>query len=168
MKTAIILGSSRSDGNTRKMVQYIQDHSNVQLFDLNDYTIGHFDYDNKNKADDFIPLCKEIIENHDLLLFATPEYWYSMSAQLKTFFDRLSDLLKWEKPLGRQLRGKKLGLLCCSSGPEKTKGFSMPFIESAVYLGMDYFGEWHTWVDEEENLPKEVKEVLNDLIQKLK
>ena len=52
---------------------------------------------------------------YEQIIFATPIYWYAMSAQLKTFFDRMTDLLTIHKPLGRQLRkGKKMFLIACS------------------------------------------------------
>jgi len=39
-------------------------------------------------------------------ILATPLYWYSVSAQAKTFLDRLSDLLVFRKDLGQALRGR--------------------------------------------------------------
>ena len=52
-----------------------------------------------------------IIQKYDTIIFATPVYWYSMSGTLKTFFDRLSDLLHYKKELGRQMRGKKMAMI---------------------------------------------------------
>ena len=59
--TVIILGSARSDGNTRAVVDFILKNTGFDLIDLNDFEIGYFDYDNKNKGDDFLPLMRKIL-----------------------------------------------------------------------------------------------------------
>lgn len=147
-KTVIIQGSSRSIGNTSKIINYIAQKKNYDIINLFDKNIGHFDYDFKNKNDDFLPMMKEVIETYDTIIFATPVYWYSMSGILKVFFDRISDLLHFKKDLGRKLRGKNMALISCGSGPELREEFKMPFIESANYLGMHYLGDVHTWIND--------------------
>ena len=115
-KKVIILGSSRSKGNTANSIAAISEKHNIDVIDLNNYTISYYDYESKNLNDDFLPLIKSIIENYDTLIFATPVYWYNMSGIMKVFFDRLTDLLEIEKPLGRKLRGMKMGAISCSNG----------------------------------------------------
>ena len=149
-ETVIILGSSRSDGNTRTVVEFLAKEGQIDVIDLNDYKIGYFDYDNRNKDDDFLPLMRKITAQYRSIIFATPVYWYSMSAIMKTFFDRISDLLTWEKDLGRTLRGKAMGVVSCSGHDDLTVGFDMPFKESADYLGMTYLGHVHAWAKNEE------------------
>lgn len=156
---ALIMGSSRSSGNTRVIVDFfLSIYDNATLFDLNDYQIGYYDYGFKNSEDDFIKLYKDLL-TYDTLVFATPIYWYTMSAQMKTFFDRISDMLHGEnKPLGRQLRGKSMAIISCGSDSEVFDGFDMPFRESANYLGMDYKGHLHTWLNELNQIPQDVSE----------
>lgn len=157
-KTVIVLGSSRSFGNTRNIIDYLVSiKDNIDIIDLNNYDVGYFDYEFRNKDDDFFSLMQKIVQ-YDTLVFATPIYWYTMSAQLKTFFDRISDLLKGDnKPIGRQLRGKNMAVISCSSGSEVFDGFAMPFEKSAEYLGMHYKGHEHTWLSEHSEIPQEVK-----------
>lgn len=131
----------------------------IDIIDLKQKTIGHFDYDFKNQEDDFIELIKNVIQTYDRIIFATPVYWYTMSARMKVFFDRLSDLLTIEKELGRQLRGKEMGVMSCGSDAEIKDGFYMPFVESAAYIGMVYIGEVHGWIDDN-GICEEVKERL--------
>lgn len=101
---------------------------------------------------------------YEQIIFATPVYWYAMSAQLKTFFDRLSDLLKIRKPLGRQLRGgKKMFSITCSSDSEEHEGFTMAFKKTAAYLGMEYGGHLHSWIDAEADKIPEVVSTKIDL-----
>lgn len=146
-KGVIIQGSSQSHGNTNKIVSFIAEKSGYDVIDLNSYKIGPFDYEFKNQGDDFMPLMKRIVDTYDTILFATPVYWYSMSGTMKIFFDRISDCLKIEKEVGRKLRGKFMGMISCGSSSEPVKGFNMPFVESANYLGMQYLGDIHTWIE---------------------
>ncbi|UCE93661.1 MAG: NAD(P)H-dependent oxidoreductase [Flavobacteriaceae bacterium] len=164
VKGVIIQGSSRSNGNTGKIVNFIKEKTGFAIIDLRSKNIGAFDYNFENKNDDFLPLMQEIVQNYDTIIFATPVYWYSMSGIMKIFFDRISDCLKSEKELGRKLRGKSMGMVSCGSGVELKKGFEMPFVESANYLGMNYLGGIHTWM-ENESIPNALKKGLNTFIE---
>jgi len=157
-KTVVIFGSSRSNGNTRKILdELLSIKKDIDIIDLNDYRVGYFDYNFKNKDDDFIAIMKRVVE-YKTIVFASPIYWYSMSAQLKTFFDRISDLLfEGKKDLGRKLRGMNMAVISCSSDEKIIEGFEMPFKESAGYLGMHYKGHLHTWVDEDSKVSKKAQ-----------
>ena len=157
-KPVIIFGSSRNDGNTRKMANAVREALDIPLVDLAEKDIAPYDYEYNNKDDDFLPTIEEVIENFDTIIFATPVYWYSMSAQLKTFIDRFSDLVRIHKDTGRKLRGKNMALISCASDEELYPEFPMPFIRSANYLGMNYLGNVHGYVNPEGELPKGVKE----------
>ncbi|EOX3336703.1 FMN reductase, partial [Vibrio cholerae] len=54
MKIAVVLGTSKSDGNTRKLVEVFQASTDTTLFDLSDYAISFYDYEHMNRNDDFI------------------------------------------------------------------------------------------------------------------
>ncbi len=159
-KGIIILGSSRSNGDTFTAVSYLKDITGFEIVDLNQKDIGHYDYDFKNKGDDFNFLFKGIVQNYETLIFATPVYWYTMSGIMKTFLDRISDFLHDEKDFGRMLRGKNMGLVSCSNDDDRPTEFNLPFSRSADYLGMNYLGDIHSWV-KEGVLPKEVKEKID-------
>jgi multimeric flavodoxin WrbA len=164
-KIALLIGSSRSSGNTRIIVdQYLKLDSKAQVFDLNDYQIGYYDYNFKNADDDFLKLFQDLLE-FDVIIFATPIYWYTMSAQMKTFFDRISDMLHGEnKKLGRLLRGKSMAVISCGSDAEIFEGFEMPFRESANYLGMNYKGHAHTWLNDNSEISDEVLNRLKKIV----
>jgi len=159
-KTVILQASSRSKGDTHLIINHLNINNQFDIIDLKTKTIGHFDYNFKNENDDFIDIMRYIIKNYNTIIFATPVYWYNMSGLLKVFFDRLSDLLKTHKELGRKLRGKNMAMLSCSNSNDLKVGFTMPFIESANYLGMQYLGDIHTWV-ENNKIPNEVKKNIN-------
>jgi multimeric flavodoxin WrbA len=138
MTQVIIFGSSRSFGNTRKVIEDILCCSGINLFDLNNFDISPFDYEHRNQKDSFIPLIEKLID-YDTWIIATPVYWYNMSTQHKIFFDRFSDLLKIRKDLGHKLRGKKLFVIA-SFGDSYPKGFEDTFEQICEYLGMEYLG----------------------------
>jgi len=165
--TVIIQGSSRSKGDTNKIVNYIAKKNNFDVIDLYTKNIGHYDYEYKNSSDDFIGLMTEIIEKYNTIVFATPVYWYSMSGILKVFFDRISDLLRIHKDLGRQLRGKNMIMISSNNSDNRIGGFSMPFRESAKYLGMNYLGDIHTWIENDE-INQETKNIIDNFFEKIK
>jgi multimeric flavodoxin WrbA len=167
IKGVILLGSSNSFGETRKIVDYVREISTFPIIDLKTKNIGEFDYEFNNSDDDFHPLMRELVDNYDLIIFATPVYWYSMSGIMKTFFDRISDCLKTEKETGRKLRGKQMAVISSASDRELKNGFHMPFIESANYLGMTYSGGVHGWIENGE-IPLAVKSKLDAFVEQLK
>ncbi len=145
MRSVIILGSSRPQGNTHNMVKRLQTITGYSVINLSDYQIGYYDYEYLNQEDDYLSLINELIHNYDRFIIATPVYWYTMSAIMKTFFDRFSDLLRVHKDLGRKLRGKSMAVLSCGHSNDLVDGFDMPFMNSANYLGMNYEGNCYTW-----------------------
>jgi multimeric flavodoxin WrbA len=166
-KGVIIQGSSRAKGNTRRLVDFVNSELGFEVIDLAELNIGHFDYDFENRDDDYLPTMRTIIEKHNTIVFATPVYWYAMSGLMKDFFDRITDLLRTEKELGRRLRGMNMALISCSSDSVCPALFEMPFVESANYLGMNYLGDVHGWIEEEkipESLQNELKAFAGKLI----
>jgi len=141
--SVIIIGSSRKTGNTTRIVDEIIKQFNIDVINLSDYDFTYYDYESKNRNDDFFQLIKGIIEKYDTLIFATPVYWYSMSGIMKVFFDRFSDLIRIEKETGRKLRGKNMAVISNSHDSEIDTNFYSPFKKSAEYLGMNYLGDKH-------------------------
>ncbi|WP_034045692.1 flavodoxin family protein [Wocania ichthyoenteri] len=163
-KSVIIQGSARPKGDTNTIVNYMALKGGFDVIDLYSKNIGHYDYEYKNTNDDFIEIMTSIIKNYDTIIFATPVYWYTMSGHIKVFFDRISDLIRIHKALGRKLRGKNIAMISTSNSNDLVRGFNMPFVESANYLGMNYLGDIHTWV-ENNYIPNEVKNIINDFIE---
>jgi multimeric flavodoxin WrbA len=138
MSQIIIFGSSRSFGNTRTAVTDIIGSSNIPIVDLKSLNIAPYDYEYRNRSDDFIPLI-ERVRHFETIILATQVYWYTMSSIMKVFVDRISDLLDIRKDLGRKLRDKKLFIIA-SFGTSYPKGFEDAFEQTSEYLGMKYLG----------------------------
>jgi len=139
MNVCIILASSRRGGNTEQLVTSFIHSYPAKVFNLSDLDISPFDYQHNNRDDDFLPLIEKIL-CYDLIIFATPVYWYAMSAQLKVFFDRLTDLLTLDKPSGRNLKAKSCAVIATGTDKSAPSCFEQPFSLTASYLGMNYQG----------------------------
>ena len=136
---AVLLGSSRGDGNTRMAVDLALGGTAVEVIDLGQLDIGMYDYDHANASDDFLPLI-ERLASKSLWILATPVYWYAMSGRMKVFFDRLSDLVTIRKARGRSLKGTTVAVLASGTDTALPEGFEAPFRQTCDYLGMRYAG----------------------------
>ena len=134
-----LLSSAPGGKNTLSFLK--ESFENCQVLNLNEIAINPYRYDGNYSASDRFPeLVNRMIEA-DLVIFATPVYWYAMSGALKNFLDRFSNLLRGEhKMLGEALYGKKVCLLSTGSDDRLPLGFEVPFASTAIYLGMDYLG----------------------------
>lgn len=148
-KTIALIGSSRRKGNTGQLVDYIADELGIEVIDIASLNISTYDYEHKNLDDDFLPTIKYIL-SHDNIIFASPVYWYAMSAEMKTFFDRISDLLAIAelKDLGRKFREKTSFLVATSIHKELDNTFIEGFTKTFGYLGMNYGGYIHAYCEQ--------------------
>ena len=133
-----IFASSRSDGNTRKVLETAQGNRHFDFVDLSELNIAYYDYEHRNADDDFIPLAEKMQEYQTLIL-VSPVYWNTMSALMKTFIDRFSDLLTIRKDLGRGLKGKRVYVVC-SYETSFPAGFEEAFRSTCDYMEMRYGG----------------------------
>ena len=145
---AFLIGTSRNDGNTWKLLNQINAQFQAPIVDLGALNISFFDYQSRNLNDDFIPTI-ESLTSYSTIGFVSPMYWYSVSAQMKVFIDRLSDLLGPRKDLGRMLRDKRTFLLANgSSEPQITAGMEEVIGRTSEYLGMRYQGSFYARLEE--------------------
>jgi len=139
----IICGSARGDGDTADAVEKLS--AAIELptrsVDLCDHVVAPFDYHRPAQLDHFDMVIAALLA-HRSVVFATPVYWYAMSAQLKALFDRFSDLLSDRDPAcrGRALAGRHVWLLAIGTDPEMPPGLETPFERTADYLGMRWKG----------------------------
>jgi len=112
----LLQASARPKGDTFQVAEKLATKLKANHLDLLDYKVYPFNYEQVYpEDDDFLRLVKEEILPREQIIFASPVYWYSMSGPMKIFFDRISDLLKSQKDLGRQLRGKRMSVLSVSN-----------------------------------------------------
>jgi len=148
----VLLGSSRSQGNTRMLVDAAFPEACRTLVDLRIRSFSDYDYAHANRDDDFAELADALV-THNCIVLATPVHWYSMSATMKRFVDRLSDLVTIRKPLGRALAGRHLFVATTSTDPELPAGFEQTFRSTAEYLDMTWGGCLHICFEQDLKLP---------------
>ena len=148
MNTVIIVGSSATYGNTEQLALAVASKTSATVINLSLYEIEQFDYKFNNRHDDFLNLIKKIL-SFDNIIFASPMYWYAASGIMKAFIDRLSDLKKVEKDLGRQLRGKSAALVATGCDAIPANCFEEAFKLTYQHLGMNYTGMLYCSCEEE-------------------
>jgi multimeric flavodoxin WrbA len=137
--TVALFASSRRHGNTGRLMDRVAEDLQIQVIDLATRELSPFDYEHKNRGDDFEPLMEQVLQ-FEQIIFASPVYWYAVSPPMKVFIDRISDLLDLPDLLatGRRLRGKDAHVLCTSIEDQPTPSFVSAFRETFDYLGMRY------------------------------
>ena len=138
-KPLVILGSARSDGETKRAIDLVFAPEAIELIVLPDFTIGGYDYKHFHARDMFGDIARRMVET-DRIVFATPVYWYAMSAPLKIFFDRLTDMTENLKGLGKALAGRQVWMIATGTDPALPEGFEVPFARTSDYFAMRYRG----------------------------
>ena len=146
--TVAVFSSSRSNGNTGKLLASVASNISIDTIDLSEHTFSDYDYEYENQGDDFLSLIDKVL-GYENIIFASPVYWYSVTPAMKKFLDRISDLLELPHLLdtGRRLRGKTAFVLCSSASKEASNSFISAFEETFRYLGMSYGGFIHANCD---------------------
>lgn len=144
LSTLALIASSRADGNTGKIVARIAEALQIEVVDLAAIRMSAYDYEHKNRADEFEPLMKKVLR-HQQIIFASPVYWYAVTPPMKIFFDRLTDFLELAdlRPQGRRFRGLRAYVVATSGNAEISPAFLSMLTESFAYLGMAYGGLLH-------------------------
>ena len=144
LSTIALFSSSRRHGNTGRLMDRVAAELDIEVVDLASLRLSAFDYDHRNREDDFEPLMQRVLA-HQQIIFASPIYWYAVSPAMKTFLDRISDFLDLPDllPEGRRLRGKTGFVVCTSICEEPATAFMSAFVETFRYLGMHFGGAVH-------------------------
>ncbi len=59
--TVAVFSSSRSNGNTEKLLTSIAGKINIDIIDLSEYAFSEYDYDHKNQGDEFLSLINRVV-----------------------------------------------------------------------------------------------------------
>ncbi|MBP8626929.1 MAG: flavodoxin family protein [Syntrophorhabdaceae bacterium] len=125
MKAVVLFGSPRKEGNTIQLTSAFSDvlkkkHINVRMLYLNDMNIRpcqgcHICLPAGvcKINDDMKDIRKYMVES-DLIVYASPIYWFGISAQLKTAIDRTVAFM--DEKFNSRIAGKKaVTLMTCGS-----------------------------------------------------
>jgi multimeric flavodoxin WrbA len=155
MKILTVHGSQDSDGNSARLLRASLEGigqaggAEVKSININEYGIapvwknyfGDVMKKQTDKVKDDMPALKEMMLNADIILLATPVFWYQLPGALKLFVDRWSDFINPD--FSTELKGKGLALLSTHSGINVMN--SSNILQSAMegtarFLGMIWMG----------------------------
>lgn len=163
MKIIVFHGSTRVNGNTEFLTHqavskekgthiYLRDYNVLPIIDQRHDESG-FDI----VEDDLKGLIDQML-SHDIIVFSTPIYWYSMSAPMKIFIDRWSQILR--DPAYVHFRGalskKKAYLIAVGGDTPKIKG--LPLVQQFNYICQFYKMPFADYVIGKASKPGEITE----------
>lgn len=138
MKILVIYGSSREEGNTELLTERVVEGlacTRLYLRKLNVQPIvdqRHAPAGFDPVADDHDEIIRQVLA-HDLIIFATPLYWYGMSGPMKDFIDRWSQSLRDPRFDFKNQIKTKLAWVIVTGGPDaRLKG--LPLIQQFYHI----------------------------------
>jgi multimeric flavodoxin WrbA len=150
-KILILNGSPKKNGNTAKLVTWFAEGARSKGADVRIIRASLLKDKGKGCAscracqkkkeyacvinDDVTGILK-IMAKADVIVFATPLYFYGPSAQLKAIIDRMFSLYKWDNTtdtFGSPMRGKTMALLLSAY-----EDIGLEIVEKSFKLIADY------------------------------
>lgn len=161
MSIAVLYGGNRPNGNTetltKKVIQgltveeiYLKDHLIEPIVDKRHTKEGFPEID-----DDYNSIIDRILQ-HDILIFSTPIYWYSMTGTMKNFVDRWSQTLRDSKypDFKKQMSQKRAYVIAVGGDNPYMKG--LPMIQQFQHI-FDFIGiSFDGYIIGEGNKPDEI------------
>lgn len=155
-KILILNGSPKKDGNTTMLVDWFSKAARLKGADVEIVRTASLKYKTLGCAscracqksdkyeccidDDAKPVLAKMAQV-DMIVFATPLYFFGASAQLKLVFDRMFSLYKWDNDVGTMqtpLKGKTMVLLASAFEDIGLDALEKPFALTAEYTGMKF------------------------------
>jgi len=151
MNAIVLFGSPRKDGNTFRLIDVLSQalkerDYNVRIIYLNDLNIrpcqGCLACMPKGicRINDDMKEIRKYMAASDLIIYATPIYWYGPSSQLKLVIDR--SFAFFNKDYNSRIKGKKaITIMSCADEDVETCGPSKEmFRKTFNLLGLHYIG----------------------------
>ena len=152
----VIKGSPKKDGNTAALVEWFAEGAKSAGATVEVLNAGAFktvvngcqscracqkreEYGCVFNDDVKVALDKMI--KSDVIVMATPLYFFSASAQIKQVFDRMFSLYKWDNAANTMktaLNGKTFAVIASAFEAEGFDALEAPFKLTADYSGMKY------------------------------
>ncbi|MFD1412498.1 flavodoxin family protein [Oceanobacillus jeddahense] len=145
MKIGVIYGSTRYNGNTERLTEeVIKDLPEVTKIDLKKYQFNDIS-DQRHERNGFSPVedaYNQIIDqiiDCEVLIFATPIYWFGMTSVMKRFIDRWSQTVRDENypTFKKQMSRKQAYIIAVGGDNPLVKG--MPLVQQFAYI-CDFIG----------------------------
>ncbi|MDT3959144.1 flavodoxin family protein [Staphylococcus kloosii] len=94
----VLFGGSRPEGNTAQLARFALEGHDYEWIDLTQYQFNpvrdmrHEEGSIDSYEDDYQTIIDRVLAS-DTVIFASPVYWYSVSASMKAFIDHWSETL---------------------------------------------------------------------------
>jgi multimeric flavodoxin WrbA len=155
-KVIVISGSPKKNGNTDKLIQWFSEGAAalgaevtvLRASELKSSVAGCQSCRACQKKEEYGCVFKDDVADtllrmneSDVIVMATPLYFFAMSSQLKAVVDRMFSLYKWDNDkntMETKLKGKTLVLLASAYEDAGLKELEAPFRLTADYTGMIY------------------------------
>ena len=168
MSIAVIYGGTRPDGNTEALTKAATQGLVAEEIYLKDYSIEpildkrHAEEGFSEVNDDYNQIIDRILP-HDVLIFSTPIYWYSMTGIMKNLIDRWSQTLRDSKypDFKKQISQKRAYVIAVGGDKPYTKG--LPMIQQFQHI-FDFVGiTFEGYIIGEGNRPGDIDKDLKAL-----
>jgi multimeric flavodoxin WrbA len=152
----ILSGSPKKNGNTAALIEWFTEGAGSKgaKIELIHTAFLHFKFPGCTSCrlcqkresygcvieDDVSPVLLKMAAA-DVIVMATPLYFFAASAQLKVVIDRMFSLYKWDNAAGTMrtiLKGKTLALLASAYEDVGLDALEKPFALTADYTGMKF------------------------------
>ncbi|MFO1441858.1 flavodoxin family protein [Bacillus sp. Bva_UNVM-123] len=149
MTIAVIYGGTRQNGNAEVLTEHVIKGIASEKIYLSDHTIQpiidmrHSQEGFQERNDDYNSIIDRILP-HNIIIFSTPIYWYSMSGTMKNFIDRWSQTLRDANypDFKNKMASKKAFVVAVGGDDPQIKG--LPMIQQFNYIfdfvGMNFGG----------------------------
>lgn len=143
MRIAVIQGSARNGGNTEELTRLVLEgipYTNIILREKDIKPIHDQRHDEGGfdpVDDDYDDLILQVLE-HDILIFATPVYWYGASGLMKNFIDRWSQSLRDVRFKFKEVMADKTAYAVVVGG-DNPRIKALPLIQQLQYT-FDFVG----------------------------
>jgi len=154
-KIIIISGSPKKDGNTATLIKWFREgvagKADIEIVNaafLKTKTKGCMACRACQKRKEYGCVIKDEVAETlqkmakaDIIVMATPLFFFSMSAQIKHIVDRMFSLYKWDNEANTfktPLKGKMLVLIASAYEDIGLDALEKPFVLTADYTGMKY------------------------------
>jgi len=155
-KILVISGSPKKDGNTALLVSWFSEGARengaiveiipaanlkIKVIGCNSCRACQKSKDYKCVVNDEASPVISKMSDADVIVMATPLYFFSASAQLKIIFDRMFALYKWDNQVNTMqtiLKGKTFALIASAFEEAGMEALEKPFRLTAEYSAMKF------------------------------
>ncbi|MFC4023441.1 flavodoxin family protein [Oceanobacillus longus] len=161
MKIIVFHGSTRVNGNTEFLTyQAVPKEKGTHIY-LRDYNVlpiidQRHDEGGFNEVEDHHKGLIDQMLSHDIIVFSTPIYWYSMSGPMKLFIDRWSQILRDPAYVDfrKELSKKHVYLIAVGGDTPMVKG--LPLVQQFNYICQFYNMSFEGYVIGKASKPGEI------------